>query len=424
MQTVVFAAFVLFAGLASAALPNFYNFTISPACMAGYAAILNGTSSSNPVVQQNVIQFLVSSGTYPGDMGDYLQCTGIQGAHFCIATLKFGDAFPWASDVNLQNETLSTGLCIPSACTSEDNYNVSADWFIDIYQMKKTTPAAFSEIRCLSTQPVTSAGAIICIFLLSVLLFLVALATGLSVLHDYKMAKRRAAGPGERAINDDEMLQLDSPTAGSSKKPKHKMHPLLGCFDLFENIPEMFRSPAVNDGFKSLEGLRVLSICWIITGHTFLHMESISSNVFFMSRDAAGWLLIQFLSAATFAVDTFFFLSGFLAAHLFLESFSKAKKKAQETGRTPKDPPLLAWSGLIYFHRYLRLTPLYLLAIMFWTYVLPVVTNGPFWQVWQNQVNKNTPCHEYWWTNVLYINNLYPNQFSGNKEGGLGCMAW
>ena len=44
--------------------------------------------------------------------------------------------------------------------------------------------------------------------------------------------------------------------------------------------------------------------------------------------------------------------------------------------------------------------------------------------LFQNAVNGNVPCTKYWWTNILYISNLYPNQFSGNAEGELGCMSW
>jgi hypothetical protein len=42
----------------------------------------------------------------------------------------------------------------------------------------------------------------------------------------------------------------------------------------------------------------------------------------------------------------------------------------------------------------------------------------------QNSVDETSPCSKYWWTNMLYINNMYPNQFSANAEGGLGCMSW
>ena len=42
----------------------------------------------------------------------------------------------------------------------------------------------------------------------------------------------------------------------------------------------------------------------------------------------------------------------------------------------------------------------------------------------QKDVNGVVPCTQYWWTNILYINNLYPNQFSANATGELGCMSW
>ncbi len=42
----------------------------------------------------------------------------------------------------------------------------------------------------------------------------------------------------------------------------------------------------------------------------------------------------------------------------------------------------------------------------------------------QTGVNGKVPCHKYWWTNIVYINNLYPNQLDASASGELGCMSW
>ncbi len=77
-----------------------------------------------------------------------------------------------------------------------------------------------------------------------------------------------------------------------------------------------------------------------------------------------------------FAVDTAFVLSAFLATYHFLEALQK-KKLATLYG---KKDNFLSWLGLTYLHRYLRLTPLYFVVLMFYTYVMPQVAQGPFWK--------------------------------------------
>ena len=52
-----------------------------------------------------------------------------------------------------------------------------------------------------------------------------------------------------------------------------------------------------------------------------------------------------------------------------------------------------------------RLTPSYMFAILFLTKLQPFFGDGPLWFI----IRKQTlACSDYWWTNLLYINNLHP----------------
>ena len=56
-----------------------------------------------------------------------------------------------------------------------------------------------------------------------------------------------------------------------------------------------------------------------------------------------------------------------------------------------------------------RLTPSYGFIILFYLYLMPLIGKGPMWST----VTVNTlakPCDDYWWTNLLYINNFYPTK--------------
>ena len=60
---------------------------------------------------------------------------------------------------------------------------------------------------------------------------------------------------------------------------------------------------------------------------------------------------------------------------------------------------------LLSFKLYFRLTPSYLYLILFMMYLFPYLGNGPFWAGSTELVN----CNKYIWTNLLYINNIYPD---------------
>lgn len=64
--------------------------------------------------------------------------------------------------------------------------------------------------------------------------------------------------------------------------------------------------------------------------------------------------------------------------------------------------------------RYMRLTPCYLLVIVFYWKVQKFLGSGPNWDL---SVGPNSyarqQCDKYWFTNFLYINNLYPFNAGG-----------
>eukprot|EP01052_Picozoa_sp_SAG31_P021520 SAG31_NODE_1669_length_7575_cov_2.213483_4_plen_460_part_00 len=127
------------------------------------------------------------------------------------------------------------------------------------------------------------------------------------------------------------------------------------------------------------------------------------------------------------SVDSFFFLSGFLFMWPQLRSYSIS----DSTGPGTKMPPSkFYWKTLLL--RYLRLTPMYLYVLMIYIYVNPGLGNGPHWHSGLSDMQEEPKfCKELWWTNILYVSNLFPAQLSArtprneegmNGEGELGCM--
>jgi peptidoglycan/LPS O-acetylase OafA/YrhL len=104
---------------------------------------------------------------------------------------------------------------------------------------------------------------------------------------------------------------------------------------------------------------------------------------------------------AFYAVDTFFWLSGLLMAFLFIRELDTRNGKVN-------------WF-LVYFHRFWRILPLYMFILFLtWSYQR-YLGNGP---IWFGADTGNNPCKDYWWSNMLFINNFVPD---GKTSG---CLGW
>ena len=68
-----------------------------------------------------------------------------------------------------------------------------------------------------------------------------------------------------------------------------------------------------------------------------------------------------------------------------------------------------------------RLTPPYAFLILFSISVWPKLGDGPFW--WSTTAQPMiTSCQKYWYTNLLYFNNLYPVQIENEVGQGQGIF--
>jgi peptidoglycan/LPS O-acetylase OafA/YrhL len=68
-------------------------------------------------------------------------------------------------------------------------------------------------------------------------------------------------------------------------------------------------------------------------------------------------------------------------------------------------------------HRYLRLTPAYAAVVLFTAGLSGHMGDGPMWfGYWENVAS----CRDWWWTNLLYINNIVPFKRNMYRE----CDAW
>ncbi len=186
---------------------------------------------------------------------------------------------------------------------------------------------------------------------------------------------------------------------------------ILSCFNLKSNLSTIFAEYLNNQGqanatreahsdLKVFNGVRVLSMVWVILGHTFYYSRvGFLRNLLEINRFGTTFEYSYILSA-TFSVDVFFFLSGFLASYLLVLQMFATKGHIS--------------FAVIYISRFVRIIPLYAAAILIFSFVLPMFGDGPGFFNFYREADDN--CGSYWYMNLLFINNFSKYQ----KE----CLSW
>eukprot|EP00903_Cladosiphon_okamuranus_P009857 g9367.t1 len=174
----------------------------------------------------------------------------------------------------------------------------------------------------------------------------------------------------------------------------------LAAFSIPRNLTWLFSVGESNE-LSVFDGLRVLSMLWVVLGHTL----AVQSSIGYINPETVmppGGLLAsaigQVFFSARFSVDTFFFVSGFLVVYAMLRRFKHDSNGA-------KVRRVSSWLPFFYLHRLLRITPSYVFSLLIWWKLAVFMGEGPFWYRWEFFIRL---CDRFWWSNVAYINNLVP----------------
>ncbi|XP_066275162.1 nose resistant to fluoxetine protein 6-like [Branchiostoma lanceolatum] len=167
---------------------------------------------------------------------------------------------------------------------------------------------------------------------------------------------------------------------------------VLRCFSVYTNVRKLLNTKQAPGSIKCLHGIRFISMTWVILGHTYLvHREGLDNRN--RLGDEYPRFTFQAVNNATISVDSFFFLSGLLMSYLLLKQIQKSKENGKSVSY-----------GMVYFHRYWRLTPTYMFVLMLYVWVLPYTLSGPYWPSTPDRLDPY--CRDSWWMNLLYINNF------------------
>jgi peptidoglycan/LPS O-acetylase OafA/YrhL len=175
----------------------------------------------------------------------------------------------------------------------------------------------------------------------------------------------------------------------------------LSDFNVFINVRKLFIR---REATACLDGLRTVSILFVILGHTMAIQSSSGGGYsnpweFLPPTGLTTTIPGQILFASRFAVDTFLFISGFLVVYVICAKMPDIRENQSFGKRYVATIP-----GLV-LHRLLRILPLYVMTLGFWIEIAPRLGSGPFWYQWENFL---APCRAFGWTNLLFVNNFFP----------------
>lgn len=155
----------------------------------------------------------------------------------------------------------------------------------------------------------------------------------------------------------------------------------------------MFSTVANNNNINCLNGIRVLSMIWVIYAHSFITSVDVPKINYMDYLKWSRTFFAQFTHNAFISVDSFFFLSGLLMSWIGVKKIENSKGRIHVP--------------LMYLHRYIRITPMLALHILFILSLLKFMGDGPFFDQFIEQAADQ--CEMNWWKNLLYIQNYASN---------------
>ncbi|KAJ5067984.1 o-acyltransferase [Anaeramoeba ignava] len=274
---------------------------------------------------------------------------------------------------------IKVGVCFPYICTEDDLYQITPELLLFL-NLPSNTQLEYQIYKTFSLD-----GRAICMIIVTVILFLIA-CFGTFIEFKYFILPERER---KEFLNENEN-ENENQNKNLNQNPKWMI--IFKQFSFILNLKSLTQEHPKS--IKFLNGFRVISMLWIILGHSYSATFDTGATLNIYSVvDIFKRFTYQIIPGGEFGVDTFFFLSGFLVSYLTL------KKVNQNNGK-------FIHLGKFYLHRYIRLAPTFVFVLFFSYTLAPYLGYGPVWELTRNWLQKN--CEKYWWTNMLLINNFHP----------------
>ncbi|KAM7305329.1 nose resistant to fluoxetine protein 6 [Ixodes scapularis] len=260
------------------------------------------------------------------------------------------------------------GLCVPHTCSVQD-MQLLVNAVGDLAQVNITVPF------CETAHPtVYSTVQMVAICILAFFFCLVLLGTFIDV--------------SPRLVKS---WRHENPEASLKKKHSTSLiMDIVMAFSAFSNGKRLLSTRTAIGVLEPLHGMRVITMAWIILGHTFFYKSYVLAGGLFEALEYGKSIPFQIVLNVFPAVETFVTMSGILVAYTGLHKLEKCKG---------------SFNLFSYFlHRYLRLTPAFMLVSLLMV-LLPLTGSGPVWNETLQPYAQS--CEKNWWTNLLYIGSWF-----------------
>lgn len=334
-------------------------------------------------------------------LGAYDECKQISDSHYCLANTHV---------LNIPKIHGYFGTCTPKICSANDVHRLLQyiqPFFVGVIDFEERNGSVPLPIHCDDDSSTLPASTIVFITLTCFLAGLCFLGTFMEILQDCFTPDQLVPSPilvnvadGEK--EDDSSIHYQRFDTHIERTRGNAVTNFLICFSVIKNTKSILSTHVPTGVVGSLNGIRALSMTWVILGHIYYFGALSSVDNITIAEKISQRFSFQAIANAYVSVDSFFLLSGILVSYITL------KKMDNSSGRLGLP--------MFYIHRFVRLTPSYMFAIFLYSSFYPHIVSGPLGIIVKHTEEPN--CKKYWWTNLLYINNIYPSHMMNE------CLGW
>ena len=335
---------------------------------------------------QNAISYvpiLLNSGITIDDIGNYQACTISNTSKYFLGSIyNTTDGMLYLGNI---------GLCLPSNCTVEFVNSSIPALIITLGELNLIDPI-FEDLEMVVSDPlVIDYENNFYTYFTIVVLVILSIFVVIGTFQPYAGINWQNKKLENTSIIDDTVNNFKS-VISSTKIDPTPSEKFFDCFNAIKNFNKLFSTKILEGHDLDIgifNGIRTLSFFYVVYGHEY----------FFRARAAVTlqemltiinekWMV--FVMAGLYAVDVFFFLSGFFVAFVMTDKLKKMR------------PSIINYLTLV-FHRYIRIMPLYIMVLLIYWKLSVLAGSGPLWA--SNVDLVNSTCDGTWWQHLLLIDN-------------------